>query len=131
MFHSNSRTLQTVMLLRVAQLNKSHSTPASDSATAGARPLPNLLVITQANAELQGRLQALQGQPSPLALVQAQREENVKDRSKFNALLENLQVTEIQCAPCNMQNPMSMRRAVAAAFQRHCQPHWSLQHGSS
>lgn len=47
----------------------------------------------QANAELQERLQAMHSQPSPLALVQAKREENAKDRDKFKALLDNLQVS--------------------------------------
>lgn len=54
----------------------------------------------QANAELQERLQALRNQPSPLTLVQAKREENAKDRDKFNALLDNLQVIESAMCLC-------------------------------
>ena len=50
------------------------------------------VLVMQANAELQSRLQTLRSQPSPLALVQAKREENAKDKDKFNALLTNLQV---------------------------------------
>ena len=51
-----------------------------------------LALVMQANAELQCRLQAMHSQPSPLALVQAKREENARDKDKFNALLTNLQV---------------------------------------
>ena len=46
----------------------------------------------QANAELQERLQAMRSQPSPMALVQSKHQENSKDRDKFKALLDNLQV---------------------------------------